>query len=774
MPRPLAFIFFLLLTVIGHAGGLFDAGVWAPIVLPVEPEVDEWHAARTLADWCERVSGVRPAIQHEAKGVRGPELAIYVGKTTGAKFAGISAPDAEGDTARRAVVGQSVYLVGNNPAATRIAVGRFCEQHLGVFFAFPGEQGAEWKPRYQVGFPAPDEFTPDFRWRQLSGLNELSEDWAFSVGYGRAPEFSHGLYRVFDRKVWQEEPMLFPLVDGKPIEPKGNGLDPNPHLDNPRAPEIGARYAREFFRQNPGAFSVAMGVNDTFKFDDSAPSEGWFRDRPVRTDYVFGFLNKVADSVWAPGGDNDGKRHAIGSLAYDQTLRAPTIKLRPEIFPWVCVERMGYGSAEFVAQDRANLAAWAKSGVKRLGVYDYLYGSFVASPRVNFTALIGSIRATHTAGAIAWYAEAYPLWAFDAPKLWLAAKLLENKNADTRALLQKWFDAAYGPAAAPMLEAYTHIESGWRRDAQIGGKDAFLRHFRDQRGALVLSAGEVAAISAAIRSAQDAQILAVRQTPSLRRQAWRLQQFADTWALYLDYRVAVQARQIVPAYSDRLAALRHLSAAEAAYVTKESAFNRVWGAYGMPVRWSTFSAENPRAQWSERYLVEGDSAPLEAWAETDMPKGWLAYRVAQQSEAPVAHRHDFSSPESKDPLDLAPYAKNKADRLPAGLRLIAPAGRLGPVVVPVTLRAGQLVRLQLWTWAERLNVTEAQVSVTLRFTSPGGNSEVTQVCQARQTIVPAMTPAWATGLEYEIAFTGGAFIQEATVQLIDLPASSAR
>ena len=157
-----------------------------------------------------------------------------------------------------------------------------------------------------------------------------------------------------------------------------------------------------------------------------------------------------------------------------------------------------------------------------------------------------------------------------------------------------------------------------------------------------------------------------------------------------------------------------------------------------------------------------------------MPKGWLAYRVAQQSEAPVAHRHDFSSPESKDPLDLAPYAKNKADRLPAGLRLIAPAGRLGPVVVPVTLRAGQLVRLQLWTWAERLNVAEAQVSVTLRFTSPGGNSEVTQVCQARQTIVPAMTPAWATGLEYEIAFTGGAFIQEATVQLIDLPVSSGR
>jgi len=775
MPRFLALTCLMLLSAVARAGGLFDAGAWAPIVLPAEPEVDEWHAARTLADWCERVTGVRPAIVHETKGVRGPDLAIYVGKTAGAKFAGISAPVAEGDTARRGIVGQSVYLVGNSPAATRIAVGRFCEQHLGVFFAFPGEQGAEWTARYQVGFPRPDEFRPVFRWRQLSGLNELSSDWAFSVGYGRTPEFSHALYRVFDRKVWQAEPMLFPMVDGKATEPKGNASDPNPHLDNPRAPEIGARYAREYFRVNPTAFSVPFGVNDSFRFDDSAPSEGWFRGRPVRTDYVFGFLNEVADSIWAPGGDHDGHRHAIGSLAYMQTLRAPTIKLRPEIFPWVCMDRIGYGSEEFAAQDRANLTAWGKSGVRRLGVYDYLYGADVASPRVNLTALIRSIRVAHTAGARGWYAEAYPLWAFDAPKLWLAAKLLEDNAADTRVLLTQWFDTAYGPAASPMLEAYAHIESGWRRDAERGGKDAFLRHFRDERGALVLSAAEIAAVSASLRSAQDALLLAEKQTPTLRRQTWRLRQFADAWELYLSYRAAVQARQVTPSLPERLTALARLTATEKRYAAKEAAFNHVWGAYGQPIRWSGFPAENPRAQWSERYLVEGDVAPLEAWAKTDVPHGWLAYRVAAQAEAaPVAHRHDFSSAEAKVALDLAPHAKNQAERAPAGLRLIAPAGKVGPVAVPVALSAGQLVRLQLWTWAERLDVAEAQVSVTLRFKGPGRSSEVTQVCQPRQTVVPAVTPAWATTLEYEFAFTGGAFLQEATVQLTDLPAAPAR
>lgn len=779
MLRPLTLVCLLWLSAVVRAGGLFDAGVWAPIVLPAEPEVDEWHAARTLAEWCERVTGVRPPIQHEVKGVRGPGLAIYVGQTAGAKFAGVRAPAAEGDSARRAVVGQSVYLLGNSPAATRIAVGRFCEQHLGVFFAFPGEQGAEWSPRYQLGFPSPDEFKPDFRWRQLSGLNELSTDWAFSVGYGRTPEFSHGLYRAFDRKVWEETPLLFPLVDGKAVEPKGNSHDPNPHLDNPYSPEVGARYAREFFRLNPKAFAVPLGVNDTVKFDDSVPVEGWFRDRPVRTDYVMGFLNEVADSIWAPGGDHDGRRHAIGTLAYMQTLRAPTIPLRPEIFPWVCVDRMGYGDEAFAAQDRANVAAWARSGVRRVGVYDYLYGVDVASPRVNFTALIQSIRATRTSGAVGWYAEAYPLWAFDAPKLWLAAKLLEDTAADTRVLLRRWFESAYGPAAEDMLAAYAQIEAGWRRDAQIGGKDAFLRHFRDQRGALVLADGEIAAVGAAIRAAQDDLLLAPKSTAEasarLARQSARLRQFSAAWDLYLAYREAVRARQVVPASGERLDALRRLSAAESAYAAKESAYNRLWGAYGMPVRWSTFPAENPRAQWSERYLVEGDPAPLEAWAKTDVPNGWLAFRVAQQAEAaPVAHRHDFAEAEGKAPQEIVPWAKNRVDLLPAGLKLVAPAGKVGPVVVPVALRAGQLVRLQLWTWAERLPVADAQVSVTLRFIGSGRSAEVTQVCQARQTVVPAVIPAWATSLEYEIAFTGGAFIQEAAVQLIDLPASSPR
>lgn len=778
MPRLLALTCLLLLSAVVRADGLFDAGRWAPIVLPADPEVDEWHAARTLADWCERVTGVRPEVRNESRDPV-PAPAIFVGQTAAAKAAGVVAPEAEGDTAHRVTIGRVVYLVGNNPAATRIAVGRFCEQHLGVFFAMPGPQGAEWAPRHQLGFPVADEFRPDFRWRELGGLNELSFDWACSVGFGRAPEFSHGLYRAFDRKVWQEDPTFFASVDGLRAEPKGSAFEPNPRFDHPRAAEVGARFAREYFRKHPDAFAVPLGVNDTFEFDDAAPVEGWFRDRPVRTNQVVGFLNGVADSIWAPEGDHQGQHHAIGALAYMQTLRAPTIPVRPAVFPWVCAERIGYGDAAFAEQDRANVAAWAKSGARRVGVYDYLYGAEVASPRVNLTALIQSIRATHTAGATGWYAEAYPVWAFDAPKLWLAAKLLEDKAADTPALLRRWFDAAYGPGAEPMIAAYGQLELAWRRDAQRGGKDAFLRHFHDERGALVLSAEEVAAVTSLLRAAHDALLVEPKSTAAaaarLARQSARLRQFDEAWGLYLSYREAVQARRVTPAERARLAALARLTTAEAAYLEKEAAFNRNWGAYGVPVRWSKFPAENPRAQWSERVLAAGPSAGLEAWAKGEVPAGWLAYRVAQQAEAaPVSDRHDFSDPASRLPIRLAPSSKNKAERLPTGLRLIAPTGKVGPVVVPVEPGAARLVRLQLWTWSDELRLPEAQARVTLRFVGSGHRTESTIVCQPRQTVFPAVLPAWATALEYEIAFAGGAFIQEAAVQLIDLPVSSGR
>jgi hypothetical protein len=159
---------------------------------------------------------------------------------------------------------------------------------------------------------------------RISGLsNELSQEWAYNVGYGKAPGFrtassapstrrsspiSWKILRTiaagriltnkpptpprprrtaerqgadrsrrprfdpFVRKYSRTDPFFeaSPFYDEKwwdgdvwpRPKPDFDGYDPMPRLKVPSAVEIGARYTREWFHQHPGAFSVPFGVND--------------------------------------------------------------------------------------------------------------------------------------------------------------------------------------------------------------------------------------------------------------------------------------------------------------------------------------------------------------------------------------------------------------------------------------------------------------------------------------------------------------------------------
>lgn len=343
--------------------------------------------------------------------------------------------------------------------------------------------------------------------------------------------------------------------------------------------EVGARYTREWFHQHPGAFSVPFGVNDTLHFLGSPPSEGWYRDRPVRTDYVMGYLNEVAQSFWEPSGDLSGLRHAIGTLGYLQTLRAPTIRLHPAIFPWVCADRSAYANADFAAMESVNLAAWVRSGARRVGAYDYWYGVDYTVPRVSFRAQADAIRSVHAAGVVGWYAELAPLWAFDAPKAWLGAKLLQDPSQEAEALLATWFASAYGPAADEMRAAYRVLEGAWERDARAGGVDQWIRHFRTEGSTFVLTSAEVAAVSARVEAAR--RLLAAQDKPTYRlvNQRWRFDQFAEAWVLSGAFRVVVEARRAADPVNaaEAVAQLTALSAVESAYRRAETAFNTAWG-----------------------------------------------------------------------------------------------------------------------------------------------------------------------------------------------------
>jgi hypothetical protein len=754
MPRRLAILAALCLACVSASPAeLFEQGRWrTPVVLPAEPEPEEWYAAQTLLDWCERVTGVRPELISEQPAPGLPVRGIFVGRTAAWKALRRPLPDVDGDLLVREVEGEAVFLLGTSPVATRAAVGRFCEQALGVCFAFPGPRGADWTMRSSVGFPAAERFRPAFAWRELAGLtNELSQEWAYSVGYGKAPEFSHGFFRAFNREVYAEfledqenyrlrdaeagkrtanawpRPAVTRPGDGKAqIDPRKpgfapwgvatfrdrpfyedspfydedwserwphptprfDGYDPMPRLRVPGAVEIGARYTRDWFHRHPSAFSVPFGVNDTLRFLGEPPSEGWYRDRPVRTDYVLGYLNEVANSFWEPSGDLSGLRHAIGTLGYLQTLRAPTIRLHPAIFPWICADRSAYANPDFAAMESTNLAAWVRSGARRVGAYDYWYGVDYAVPRVSFRAQADAIRTARSVGVVGWYAELAPLWAFDAPKAWLGAKLLQDPSQDPEALLATWFTAAYGPGADEMRAAYRVLEGAWARDARAGGVDQWIRHFRSEGSTLVLTSGEVAAVSAHVEAARLR--LAAQEKPTYRlvNQRWRHAQFAEAWALSRAFLAVVETRRAAdPANSaEAVERLKALTAVESAYRQAEASFNTAWGAYGLPVAWGRFAATNPRPEWLDAampyglpYVAVPTRRALAAWAAGDaIGNGTALWKLARLPEGrerreAFAYRNRASSNNGHYFADEpSPGRRNQAERR----HLVAPAGKV--------------------------------------------------------------------------------------------------
>jgi hypothetical protein len=198
---------------IGHAEEkLFENNQWrAVIVIPDNPEINEWYAARSLSDWAQIITGKKIALLSESESLTTNLWKINIGKTHACLENKLGLFPGSGDRTARVIKEKSIYLIGSNPGATRIAVGRFCEQAFAITFCQPGIQGADYTLQKEITVPAADFFEPAYHWRAVGGLsNELSKDWAYSVGYGDYPAFSHNFYKIFTENEWQKDPLFSP------------------------------------------------------------------------------------------------------------------------------------------------------------------------------------------------------------------------------------------------------------------------------------------------------------------------------------------------------------------------------------------------------------------------------------------------------------------------------------------------------------------------------------------------------------------------------------
>lgn len=464
---------------------LVSRGVFQGTIFYAEAAKDEDIAtARYLAEWIGRVVGHPVAVLSEDSAASGSS-GIFLGATRPAAARRVTPPTTlSRDASVFQPIGSGRYcLVGESSHALRMGVGRLLEEVFGVSFLMPGRFGSEYTRIRRL--PAPVhrvEYRPAVTWRQLHGMHtDAEKSWAANVGLGQIPYMNHALWSVFDADAFKEDPRMFPMLSGKMVAPSGRGgYEPQPNLAYSGSVTYAAKMARRYFEKHPGDVTFSLSINDNMTWDESPETLAkirptrYFRNRPDYSDYVFGFMNGVASTLDQWG---EPKDKYLTGYAYYHCEQVPSFPLNPRVFPVLTADRSEWRDPAFAAEDAALIDAWSRTGAAHFGIYDYYYGLNMAAPRIFYDAEIRSIQYAASRGVSLFFAEVEPDWGFDAPKCWLAAKLLWDPSANGRQLLDTYFKTAYGPAAESMRRFHALVERCWTERNQA---PRWIRFFNEE------------------------------------------------------------------------------------------------------------------------------------------------------------------------------------------------------------------------------------------------------------------------------------------------------
>jgi len=448
---------------------VFDAQKAATIVAADGLQAEGQDAVRDLADYLRRATGVAFAVVPEAEAdpAKHP-VRLYVGPVA-------ALPDVDRQALARLdrdaylvdITDQgAAFLVGPQPWSTYWAVCQFLEDQVGVRWLIPGPLGEDvpvctrlvLPPRRQV-------YSPVLLSRLWSGA-QYGGPWSLRQRIHERYQFHHNLVRVFDAaKYYDGHPEWFPLrADGTRYRPQGDKDHSwQPCFASASSVQHAADCARQAWAAKPGLDSFSYGCND---------GQGWCEcegckamDRPLvpwegfegtYSCRYYGWLNQVAAELGTTHPQN-----LVGCLAYSTYILPPEpIGLHPNIIPYYTSNRADYYEPQFREQDQKLLEWWGRVATQ-MGIYDYAYGMGFAIPRIYSHLFQDAIRHAVRNRVRGFYAEVYPNWGLDGPKLYVMSRVLWDPEVDVDALTTDWNRRLFREAWEPMAAYFGRCERAW-------------------------------------------------------------------------------------------------------------------------------------------------------------------------------------------------------------------------------------------------------------------------------------------------------------------------
>lgn len=464
--------------------------VLGPIFVPRKAGDDdsEVKAARELAHYLERISGHEWEVKRESR--VGTEPGIYVGHTlrywidSGQSLAssrdGLARLPRRPDAYFLRVGQERVVISGNTGEATGRAVAHFLGDYAGVRWFIPGPLGESVPRKMRMELTSrAGWFNPayDSRWMRVADT-----DWNRRNRLDNWIPSNHNLYRLVKRADYARHPAWKPQVRGERIVGHlGHSYETQPDIAGPGISEHVAREVVRAFAGSLGKPSVSIGMNDSFIFSTSEasrvdfPGDAYYRDLPNASELVFRFSNAVAEDAFTTYRLPGGARY-VSQLAYLMHLAPPSFPVNPQVAVYIATDRGQWYDEARRASGIELIEDWSESGAERFGLRDYYYGQRYFIPRVFPSLIAESLRLGEACDATLFMAETDAAWGFDGPKLWLAAQLAADIDADEERLLDEFYTRFYGPAAEPMLSFFALCENQWLSQP---GPATWLKYFNN-------------------------------------------------------------------------------------------------------------------------------------------------------------------------------------------------------------------------------------------------------------------------------------------------------
>lgn len=366
-----------------------------------------------------------------------------------------------------------VLLLGATDLATSHAVYRFLNE-LGCRWFFPNATGNwevipnitdlkfskditdrpaflerriwyAWELFQDDGHPASTKENPRNAWHDYF-------DWArrnhmagsFITNNGHAYErIAHE-----NAKEFEAHPEYWALVDGKRTPPQFE-------LGNPGLRKLVIDWAVDYFKKNPDADMVSVDPADGFGVSQSPEAKAY----GTPSDSAFKLANEVAVALQKA---YPGQNKMVGMYAYNWHSDPPSFALEPNVYIQLT---MGFNGG-LLTLDQL-FEEWPKK-VKNLGFYDYYstwrwdFDMWPGGRVSNKNYPIGMIRhfrevnARSAAYATSISAESSNNWGVNGRGYYLANALMWNPDLDGEALLEDFYQKAFGPAAAAMKKYYSY------------------------------------------------------------------------------------------------------------------------------------------------------------------------------------------------------------------------------------------------------------------------------------------------------------------------------